>query len=104
MARSKERQRWKCNVCNTVTVETDLLTAPSPFDGAYKLVACPRCKQCDEGFDLLCDEPGCHRHAGCGWPTGDDRDQWGGYRNTCIVHWGDSIQMLKTNEANNGHS
>jgi hypothetical protein len=86
MGRIREKRRWKCNACGTVTLEHELLTAPSPFDAADELTACPKCKQCDEGFDLLCDEPGCSNHAGCGWPTGDNDDEWGGYRNTCGKH------------------
>ena len=86
MGRIREKQRWKCNACGAVTVETELLTAPSPFADTYELTACPQCKQCEEGFDLLCDEPGCNSHAGCGWPTGDDSDDWGGYRSTCGKH------------------
>ena len=30
----------------------------------------------------MCDEPGCYKDAGCGWPTKD-----GGYRTTCGEHY-----------------
>lgn len=30
----------------------------------------------------LCDEPGCYKHASCGWPTPE-----GGYRTTCGDHY-----------------
>lgn len=86
MGRIKEKRRWKCNACGTVTLEPELLTAPSPFDDTDLLTACPNCKQCDEGFELLCDESGCDAVAGCGWPTRNNADEWGGYRNTCGKH------------------
>jgi hypothetical protein len=31
--------------------------------------------------DMRCDEPGCERHADCGWPSPS------GYRRTCGEHW-----------------
>lgn len=86
MGRIREKQRWRCTNCGTTTLGPELLTAPSPFDADDVLSGCPKCKQCSDGFDLLCDEPGCNSVAGCGWPTGDDSDSWGGYRNTCGKH------------------
>ena len=86
MGRIREKNRWRCGACCAVNLEPDLPTAPSPFDPTDTLTACPNCKQCNEGFELLCDEPGCNVVAGCGWPTGDDQDEWGGYRNTCSLH------------------
>lgn len=80
------RMRWRCRVCNHISTSTELLTAPSPFDPTDALTACPNCKVCDEGFEALCDEPGCTLEAGCGWPTGDMTDAWGGYRRTCSRH------------------
>jgi hypothetical protein len=86
MGRIREKNRWRCGACCAVNLEPDLPTAPSPFDPTDTLTACPNCKQCNDGFELLCDEPGCNVVAGCGWPTGDDQDEWGGYRNTCSLH------------------
>lgn len=86
MGRIAADRRWKCKLCSGVTLEPDLLTAPSPFCDTYQLTGCPGCKQCDEGFELLCDEPGCNRDASCGWPTGNEADAWGGYRQTCYKH------------------
>ncbi len=86
MGRIREKNRWRCGACCAVNLEPDLPTAPSPFDPTDTITACPNCKQCNEGFELLCDEPGCNVVAGCGWPTGDDQDEWGGYRNTCSLH------------------
>ena len=63
-------------------VETEMLIALSPFNPDTILSACPKCKQCDEGFFQLCDEPGCDREATCGWPHPD------GYRRTCGEHMG----------------
>jgi hypothetical protein len=87
MTRILANQRWRCDYCGAVTLQPALLNAPSPFNADDILAACPNCKQCDVGFTLLCDEPGCNRDGGgCGWPTGDDADAWGGYRNTCYQH------------------
>lgn len=57
------------------------------------VTACPNCKQCDQGFELLCDEPGCNVVARCEGPTGDHEDEWGGYRNTCRKHMQPNPQL-----------
>lgn len=87
MGRNAEARRWRCNNCGAITANAGLLTAPSPFDPSDILTACPRCLCCDEGFALLCDEPWCNREARCGWPTGNDADAFGGYRQTCHNHF-----------------
>ena len=86
MSRIRENRLWRCRACRDVTLEPALLTAPSPFCDTYELTACPECKCCDEGFAPICDEPGCNAESGCGWPTGNEADAWGGYRNTCYKH------------------
>jgi hypothetical protein len=73
-------RRWRCEVCQTVTQEPDLLTAPNPFDPTETLTGCPNCKQAEARFALLCDEPGCNREASCGFPVE------GGYRHACGTH------------------
>lgn len=73
-------RRWRCAGCRWVGVDSEILTAPSPFDAADSISGCPRCKTVDK-FVNVCDEPGCSREAGCGWPTPD-----GGYRRTCSEH------------------
>ena len=40
---------------------------------------CPQCG-CVEQFTNVCDEAGCRRRAGCGWPSEN------GYRRTCYEH------------------
>ena len=87
MTRILKNQRWRCSACNAVTLEPELLIAPSPFDTTDILSACPKCKQCDEGFDLLCDEAGCDAVVAGGWATGNDADEFGGYKNTCSTHY-----------------
>ena len=77
---------WRCNLCGGNWSEEELLSGPDPFRPGEVLNGCPNCKQCAAGFTLLCDEPGCHSRAGCGWPTGDLKDQWNGYRWTCAQH------------------
>ena len=65
-----------------MTLETELLTAPSPFDMSDTLTACPTCKEVNDFYEV-CDEPGCTREAGCGFPAGPE---FGGYRRTCFEH------------------
>lgn len=87
MGRIRDKRRFRCLECWAVCLEPELLTAPSPFAETFELVACPACKQSDQSrIVLLCDEELCGNEAGCGWPTGDDSDQWGGYRQTCYKH------------------
>ena len=73
-------KRWECDTCNTVSLEQDLLRAPSPFDSDEELVGCPVCKSCD-GFTELCELADCEKPATCGGP-GED----GIYRRTCVAH------------------
>lgn len=74
-------KQWRCKECREVIPASKLLQAPSPFDDDDLLVGCPHCKQCNDGFALVCDEPGCQSDATCGFPTK------AGYRNTCSKHW-----------------
>lgn len=85
MGRLGANRRWRCKTCGETTLAPELLEAPSPFRPYDTLTGCPACRCC-EGFDLLCDEPECGREASCGWPTGNDADAWGGYRQTCYEH------------------
>lgn len=81
MARD-DMKRWRCQGCERISLEPVLLTAQSPFDAAQTLTGCPLCKSV-EGFDEICDEPGCERNATCGFPAGAE---FGGYRRTCGKH------------------
>jgi hypothetical protein len=71
--------QWRCRQCGMLNAAMDLLHAPSPFRSDEELIACGSCKSC-EGFDLLCDEPGCTDIAHCGWLSP------AGYRRTCGKH------------------
>lgn len=64
--------------CRWVGEQSELLTAPSPFDAGETLTACPKCKDVCS-LALVCDEPGCNLPVTCGTPTPT------GYRSTC--HW-----------------
>lgn len=72
-------KRWMCE-CGEVSTDSQLLTAPNPFDPSETLAGCPRCKTANE-FDLLCAIPECKRLATCGGPSAD-----GVYRQTCGDH------------------
>src|SRR5580765_8425418 len=75
---------WRCNTCGEKSSDEALLHAPSPLDPQEDLVGCPHCRQVSEGFDEMCDEPGCGLLATCGWkPKGEL------YRRTCGKHMGE---------------
>jgi hypothetical protein len=74
---------WRCNTCGEKSSDEALLHAPSPLDPQDELIGCPHCKRTD-GFDEICDEPGCEARATCGWkPKGE------AYRRTCGKHMGE---------------
>ena len=86
MARD-ELKKWRCGNCSNVSLEPQLLRAPNPFDDSDNLTGCPNCMAAfGEDLHELCDEPQCLAEAGCGWPTGDRNDAYGGYRRTCGRH------------------
>jgi hypothetical protein len=70
---------WECHECQAIVAAKDLLHGDSPFDSEITLTGCPKCKSCD-GFNLVCDEPGCNQLVSCGWPSES------GYRQTCSDH------------------
>ena len=65
--------------CNWTGVESEILTAESPFEKGEIISACPECKEINT-IVYACDEPGCWKQATCGTPTEN------GYRNTCGKH------------------
>ena len=72
---------FRCDGCQSIYAESDLLTAANPFDPEQMIASCPDCKNVGE-FTNVCDEPGCEREAGCGWPADNGRYRW-----TCGAHW-----------------
>lgn len=71
--------RWVCQSCGWVGDDHELLRATSPFDADDVICACPECKTVEDVLNA-CDEPGCNRDAGCGFPSPT------GYRRTCMEH------------------
>ena len=85
--RKAEYSRWECENCGTISFETHLLVAKNPFDCKDNITGCPNCKVVfGENLHAICDELKCDEHAHCGWPTGDNSDEFGGYRRTCGKH------------------
>lgn len=70
---SKQVRRWRCSECDEISAETELLTAPSPFDAMDTLTGCPHCKRVPL-FEAIC----------AGFPVGEE---FGGYRQTCAEHY-----------------
>lgn len=74
-------KQWLCNRCDEIVNNNDLLSGWNPFDEDENIHGCPKCRQCNEGFHMVCDEPGCTKRVSCGWPSES------GYRQTCHDHY-----------------
>lgn len=74
---------WRCEECHVVTLEAELLSAPSPFDPEDVLIGCPACRGVhgEALLMLLCQVEGCGRRATSGAPTHV------GYRRLCYDHF-----------------
>ena len=82
----EQEQRWRCNYCGKISAESALLTAPSPFDEAVPLTACPHCRQVvDEELELICDHLNCEALATNSWFEQLVDGKWL-YRETCLAH------------------
>lgn len=82
-----KKARWRCERCDEISLGEELLVAPNPFDPMDRVMGCPHCEACfGEDVHHVCDEPDCKLDVSCGWPTGDNNDKWGGYRQTCGEH------------------
>ena len=68
-----------CSECGQKTAESELLTAPNPFNPEDTICGCPKCLSAGE-FVGACDEPGCNEESSMGTPTPT------GYRHTCYKH------------------
>lgn len=82
MARN-QNSRWRCMSCEGISTESDILTAPNPFDDEFTIWGCPKCHNVI-GFELVCDEPGCNEKVTRGFPV---EEGFGGYRQTCHDHY-----------------
>ena len=74
-------KRWRCRDCLKISWDEELLHAVSPFDDELELTGCPKCRECNNGFDLLCEEPGCDEKVECGWVVDNQ------YHQTCYKHY-----------------
>lgn len=72
--------KWRCDECGWEGKSDDLLRATNPFDVGDTITGCQKCKTIG-AFTEMCDENGCSKPAGCGWPSSE------GYRRTCFEHW-----------------
>ena len=78
-----QNKHWRCENCDEISMECELLRAPNPFDTDKTITGCPYCKWVGD-FEVLCDEPGCEEQATCGFPV---KEGFGGYRRTCGNHY-----------------
>lgn len=65
--------------CGWIGTESEMLTAPNPFDPEDTLCGCPLCREVNN-LRSCCDEPECFEPDTCGTPTPE------GYRRTCGKH------------------
>jgi hypothetical protein len=75
----QKTKAWKCMQCGTVSLGSQMLTAPSPFDPEDTLTACPKCKSMDE-WKEMCEIDGCDNGATMGMNTEN------GYKRLCYKH------------------
>lgn len=93
MARPEDRQ-CKCLACGNIVLESEILTAQSPFDPDETLVACTKCKAVfGASVVSICDELGCNEPVTCGFPVSDDA--FGDYRTTCAKHYRKPIKEFE---------
>lgn len=73
--------KLRCEVrrCTWHGLDSEVLTAPDPFDAGEQLTGCPKCKSVNT-LREVCDEPDCWEFSSCGTPTAK------GYRRTCHKH------------------
>ena len=71
--------RIRCDECETMFDQKDLLEAPNPFDEGDLIFGCPECREVNS-TTLLCEVEGCPSIASCGTPVA------GGYAQTCCKH------------------
>lgn len=71
--------RYRCDECDAIVNEAEILIAPSPFKNDYLIKGCPYCLDIVD-FSQLCNEPGCDELITCVTPTPT------GYRCTCSEH------------------
>ena len=76
---NKRPLRWKCQSCDWVGTNDELLRAKSPFDIRLTIYGCPECNDVN-CFVPACDEPGCMEESSAGWIED------GIYRRTCYRH------------------
>ncbi len=70
-----EEHRWLCAECDHVSLDSEILRAPSPFDDTDEIVGCPKCKAA-ETLVWACHSDGCVRVASIGEPWPDRVYRW----------------------------
>jgi hypothetical protein len=80
--------RYVCEQCHWKGPESQLLSAPHPFQAPDLMLGCPQCREADK-LTRLCDEPGCWERVvgGSSSPTG--------YRFTCHTHFPRDVENKK---------
>jgi hypothetical protein len=68
-----------CKECGWHGTETEVLTAPNPFEEDTEITGCPACLSV-ESMAVACDAADCWNEICCGTPTPT------GYRTTCYNH------------------
>lgn len=58
---------WRCG---WVGKNSEVLTAPDPFNDGSQLTCCPKCRDPDNRITYACDYGGCDKPASSGTPAG----------------------------------
>ena len=80
--------KYECKLCALTILDSEFLSAPSPFDPEDILHACPQCKQVSDGFEHLCGIEGCRGYVSCGFPVPQEFQEQlkTKYLHACIKH------------------
>lgn len=81
-------QRYRCDMCDHMFSDDDILIGKNPFIPSFSICGCPNCKEI-EHFIILCDIDGCKEEPCGGKPTRH------GYKTLCSAHF-DKFKVLKT--------
>ncbi len=79
-AHIEKTNRYRCNDCNHVFTDDEVLVGKNPFQEEYTIYGCPNCKEVED-FIPLCQWGECSNHASAGIPYEDD------YYHVCGDHY-----------------
>jgi len=76
----RAEEKRVCRLCGWRGIQSQVLTAPNPFEPSAMVLGCPQCREV-AAVDVACDVTGCWLPVQCAWSSDD-----GGVRTTCLKH------------------